>query len=239
MRYLNLSRICYASMVPIFVMKSTYPRVRNARSLLPFVSKLEYYDEWKDTSIVRDLIRMLDNVLQYFIDNAPDTVAKASGLLNENGQLSLGQWVSIPYSKNTESLGNLIKHGKSTMLCSVTSSQESVRETEQLCHRTRRIPRWCRFRSTERASSCYCPQRFIRCYTVYVPKPSNPRKRMPIPTEPDRCFLVKNPYLEELLEEKGENNEPTWTSIITQKGSVQHLPFLNEGEKPCLRLHRN
>ena len=28
---------------------------------------LEYYDEWKDTTIVRDLVRMLDNVLEYFI----------------------------------------------------------------------------------------------------------------------------------------------------------------------------
>ena len=38
---------------------------------------LEYYDEWKDTTIVRDIIRMLDNVLQYFIDNAPDTIERA------------------------------------------------------------------------------------------------------------------------------------------------------------------
>ena len=41
---------------------------------------LEYYDEWKDTTIVRDIIRMLDNVLQYFIDNAPDTIERAKYL---------------------------------------------------------------------------------------------------------------------------------------------------------------
>ena len=44
-------------------------------------------------------------------------------------------------------------------------------------------------------------------------------------------FLVKNKYLKQLLEEKGENTDSTWTSIITNKGSVQHLPFLSEGEK--------
>ena len=33
---------------------------------------LERYDEWKDTSLVKDLITFLDNVLQFFIDNAPD-----------------------------------------------------------------------------------------------------------------------------------------------------------------------
>ena len=48
-------------------------------------------------------------------------------------------------------------------------------------------------------------------------------------------FLVKNRYLERLLEEKGENNESVWTSIITNKGSVQHLPFLNEGEKAVFK----
>jgi len=48
-------------------------------------------------------------------------------------------------------------------------------------------------------------------------------------------FLVKNPYLEDLLEEKGENNESVWTSIITNKGSVQHLPYLNEGEKAIFK----
>ena len=38
---------------------------------------LEKYDEWKDTDMVKDLIRMLDNVLQDFIDNAPETMSKA------------------------------------------------------------------------------------------------------------------------------------------------------------------
>ena len=37
---------------------------------------LEYFDEWKDTSIVEDCITFLDNVLQYFIDNAPQPQMK-------------------------------------------------------------------------------------------------------------------------------------------------------------------
>jgi ribonucleoside-diphosphate reductase alpha chain len=48
-------------------------------------------------------------------------------------------------------------------------------------------------------------------------------------------FLVKNKYLEEVLELKGENNDTNWTSIITKKGSVQHLPFLTEGEKAIFK----
>ena len=40
---------------------------------------LEYYDDWKnDENYIPDVAEMLDNVLQYFIDNAPDTIARAS-----------------------------------------------------------------------------------------------------------------------------------------------------------------
>ena len=38
---------------------------------------LEYYDEWKDTSLVSDLITMLDNVLDYFIEHAPNSLRRA------------------------------------------------------------------------------------------------------------------------------------------------------------------
>ena len=39
---------------------------------------LEYYDDWKnDTVFLRDVAEMLDNVLQYFIDNAPSAIGRA------------------------------------------------------------------------------------------------------------------------------------------------------------------
>lgn len=39
---------------------------------------LEYFDEWKhDELFLSDIAEMLDNVLQYFIDNAPKTVSRA------------------------------------------------------------------------------------------------------------------------------------------------------------------
>ena len=39
---------------------------------------LEYYDDWKDDKLfLRDTAEMLDNVLQYFIDNAPDSISRA------------------------------------------------------------------------------------------------------------------------------------------------------------------
>jgi len=39
---------------------------------------LEYYDQWKNNKkFLRDVAEMLDNVLQYFIENAPSTIARA------------------------------------------------------------------------------------------------------------------------------------------------------------------
>ena len=56
---------------------------------------LEYYDEWsKDNLFIEDLITMLDNVLQHFIDNAVDTV-------------QLGE-----YNANFKRFKNYIKEGQ-------------------------------------------------------------------------------------------------------------------------------
>lgn len=51
---------------------------------------LEYYDEWKDTNIVQDLITMLDNVLQSFIENAPEALKKAKFSASRERSLGLG-----------------------------------------------------------------------------------------------------------------------------------------------------
>jgi ribonucleoside-diphosphate reductase alpha chain len=44
-------------------------------------------------------------------------------------------------------------------------------------------------------------------------------------------FTVKNPYLERVLEEKGQNTQEVWNDILMKGGSVQHLEFLSEHEK--------
>lgn len=48
-------------------------------------------------------------------------------------------------------------------------------------------------------------------------------------------FLVKNPYLEELLEEKGKNTAEIWREIIQYKGSVRSLDFLSAEEKAIFK----
>lgn len=48
-------------------------------------------------------------------------------------------------------------------------------------------------------------------------------------------FLVKNPSLERLLEEKGQNSPEVWRKIIEHKGSVQRLDFLDAEEKKIFK----
>jgi ribonucleoside-diphosphate reductase alpha chain len=48
-------------------------------------------------------------------------------------------------------------------------------------------------------------------------------------------FAVKNPYLEQLLEEKGKNTESVWSSILKNEGSVQHLDCLSDEEKDVFK----
>jgi len=48
-------------------------------------------------------------------------------------------------------------------------------------------------------------------------------------------FLVKNTYLEQLLEEKGQNKPEVWRKIIEDKGSVRNLDFLSDEEKKVFK----
>ena len=51
---------------------------------------LEYYDEWKNNQLfLRDILEMLDNVIEYFIDNAPDEIYRAKySAMRERSELS-------------------------------------------------------------------------------------------------------------------------------------------------------
>jgi ribonucleoside-diphosphate reductase alpha chain len=48
-------------------------------------------------------------------------------------------------------------------------------------------------------------------------------------------FTYKNPYLKELLKEKGQDSQEVWKSILEKGGSVQHLEFLSQDEKDVFK----
>ena len=196
---------------------------------------LEYYDEWKDTPIIRDLVRMLDNVLEYFIEKAPDTITRAKYSAQRERSIGLG-------AMGFHSL--LQKHGvawESEAARDINTTvfehinREAHAETELLAEERGEYPDG--IGSGKRNSHLLAIAPNASSGIILSTSPSIEPLKANAYTHRTRAgsFLVKNKYLTQLLDEKGENNDSNWTSIITNKGSVQHLPFFTEGEKSVFK----
>jgi ribonucleoside-diphosphate reductase alpha chain len=192
---------------------------------------LEYYDEWKDTNIVRDLVRMLDNVLQFFIDNAPDTITRAKYSAERERSIGLGAmgFHSLLQKHGVAWESEAAREINRTVFDHI--NREAHAETELLAEERGEYPDG--IGSGKRNSHLLAIAPNASSGIILSTSPSIEPTKANAYTHRTRAgsFLVKNKYLTELLEEKGENTDSTWTSIITKKGSVQHLPFLTEGEK--------
>lgn len=192
---------------------------------------LEFYDDWKDTTIVRDLIRMLDNVLQYFVDHAPDTIKRAKYSAYRERSLGLGAmgfhsllqkhgvaWESNAAREINRSVFNYIK-------------QEAVKETELLAKERGEYPDGEGYGRRNAHLLAIAPN--ASSGVILSTSPSIEPYKANAYTHRTRAgsFLVKNEHLENILESKGKNTDEIWSSIITHKGSVQHLDFLSIEEK--------
>jgi len=196
---------------------------------------LEYYDEWKDTTIIRDLVRMLDNVLQFFIDEAPDTISRAKYSAERERSIGLGAmgFHSLLQKQGVAWESEAAREINKTVFDFI--NREAVAETKLLAEERGEYPDG--VGSERRNSHLLAIAPNASSGIILSTSPSIEPLKANAYTHRTRAgsFLVKNKYLDELLTEKGENNESNWTSIITKKGSVQHLPFLNEGEKSIFK----
>ena len=196
---------------------------------------LEFYDEWKDTSIVADLICMLDNVIEFFIENAPDTISRAKFSASRERSLGLG---AMGFHSLLQKHGVAWESEKAKEINDVVFNQiktQAVAETERLAVERGEYPDGTG--SGRRNSHLLAIAPNASSGVILSTSPSIEPLKANAYTHRTRAgsFLVKNKYLSELLTAKGENNDTNWTSIITKKGSVQHLPFLTEGEKAVFK----
>ena len=196
---------------------------------------LEYYDEWKDTTIVRDIVRMLDNVLQYFIDNAPDTISRAKYSAERERSIGLG---AMGFHSLLQKHGVAWESEKAREINKVVFqhiNEQAVAETELLAEERGEYPDG--IGTGRRNSHLIAIAPNASSGVILSTSPSIEPLKANAYTHRTRAgsFLVKNKYLSKLLDEKGKNTDSTWTSIITAKGSVQHLPFFTEGEKAIFR----
>jgi len=200
---------------------------------------LEYYDEWKEhPSFIGDLVRMLDNVLTSFIENAPTQLEKAKFSAMRERSIGLGamgfhaylQKNDIPFESGMAGGVNLemFNHIKSSAdICTRKLAQEkgacpdddtaSVRNAHLLAI------------APNASSSIICgntspsiePFR-ANAYTQKTKTGSN---------------LVKNKYLDKIIKEKVTESEyeNVWKSIVANRGSVQHLDILDDWAKDVFK----
>jgi ribonucleoside-diphosphate reductase alpha chain len=192
---------------------------------------LEKYNEWRDTPMIRDLIRFLDNVLQFFIDNAGDEISRARYSATQERSLGLGAmgWHSYLH-KNRIAFDSDTAKLKNEQIFKLIKS-EAVAETEELARERGECPDMV---GTGRRNShllAIAPNAnsSIICGTSPSIEPSKANAY----THRTRAgsHLVKDRYLEEELVKVNKNDATTWSSIITNGGSVQHLKFLSDEEE--------
>ena len=192
---------------------------------------VEKFEEWRGTTMIRDLIRFLDNVLQFFIDNAGDEIGRAKYSAQRERSLGLGAmgWHAflhkkrIPFESESAQVWNNVvfqyiqKEAKEESL-TMGKQRGEAPDMEGTGRRNAHL-----LAIAPNANSS------IICGT----SPSIEPLKANAYTHRTRAgsHLVKNKYLEEVLEEKGKNTDKVWTDIITNGGSVQHLNFLTVDEK--------
>ena len=196
---------------------------------------LEMYDEWKDTTMIKDLTRFLDNVLQKFIDNAPEDLDKAKRSAIAERSLGLGamgfhgylQKMNIPFeSPIAKGLNKRIFR---------TIKMEALEESRLLA-KEKGEPSDMQGSGKRNAhllavapnanSSIICG-----CTPSIEPVKSNAyvhRTRA-------GSHLIKNKYLEKVLLKYHKNTDEMWKSIISNEGSVQHCVFLNPYERSIFK----
>jgi ribonucleoside-diphosphate reductase alpha chain len=195
---------------------------------------LDRFEEWKDTNIVQDLIRFLDNVLQFFISNAPDALQKAKFSAERERALGLGTfgWHALLQQKGIafESGGFNSAVQLTHQVFSLVKSR-AVEESKRLAEE--------RGEALDMVGTGLRNSRLLsiapnaNSSDLAGTSPSIEPYYRNIFQKDTRAgsFVIKNPYLEKLLEEKGCNTKSTWADILANNGSVQHLDFLSEHEK--------
>ena len=198
---------------------------------------LEKYDEWKNDSLfIPDLIRFLDNVLQYFIDYAPEELFRARFSANNERSLGLGamgfhaylQSKGIPFESALAKAMNL-KIFK-------TMKAQAVEESKRLAIKRGEAPdmEGTGMRNAHLLAIAPNASSSIICGTT-SPSIEPYRANAYVQKTMSGSFLVKNKYLEKILEKKGINNDTTWTSILANRGSVLHIKELSDYEKDIFK----
>ena len=196
---------------------------------------LENYDEWKGTGMVGDLVRFLDNVLEFFIQHAPRELGKAVYSAKRERSLGLGAmgWHGYLQQNNIPWESVSAKFANQRIFADILAQADSA--SRRLAQEKGEAPD---MRGTGRRNAhllAVAPNAnssiICGCSASVEPIKSNAY------THRTRAgaHLIKNPALEKLLESKGLNNDETWKGIVMSNGSVRDVGFLTDEEKAVFK----
>jgi ribonucleoside-diphosphate reductase alpha chain len=209
-------------------------RIRTAVCCLSSVN-LETWFEWKDHPLfVEDTMRFLDNVLQDFIDRAPEGMERAKYAAMRERSVGLGVmgFHSFLQSQNVPFEGVIAKVWNKRMFSQLRRQADAA--SRLLAEERGACPDAEEYGFMERFSNkiAVAPTASISIIAGNASPGIEPiAANVFLQKTLSGSFTVRNRHLQKLLEARGFDNEDVWSSITLSKGSVQHLDFLTEQEK--------
>lgn len=200
---------------------------------------LEKWEEWeKEPMFIEDIMRFLDNVLQDFINNAPDSMRNAVYSAIRERSVGLGamgfhsflQKNNIPFESGLAKSWNIkfFKHirkeaDKASLILAMEKGACPDADERNV-----------KARFSHKLAIAPTASISIICggtSACIEPIPANVYTHKTL----SGSFTVKNKYLENLLDKKDLNTEEVWQSILENEGSVMHLSDLTNEEKDCFK----
>ena len=196
---------------------------------------LELYDEWKDTDVVKDLITFLDNVLQFFIDHAPDEISRARYSAEMERSLGLGAMgLHSLYQKHRIPFDSIDAKELNVEIFAKIKS-DAVEQTKVLGKEKGECSD---MKGTGKRNAhllAIAPNANSSMITGCSPSIEPHKANAYTHRTRAGSHLIKNRYLKEELKKLNLDTPEVWTSIITNGGSVQHLDFINDSIKEVFK----
>lgn len=203
---------------------------------------LEYFDEWKDNDLFfRDIAEMLDNVLQYFIDNAPAPVSRAKFSAMQERSVGVGAlgfhaylqshgwaWDSIMAKSSNMQMFNRIRQGLDKASLELGAERGEAPDAAGTGKRFSHV-----MAVAPNASSSIIMGNTSPSIEPYR---ANAYRQDTM----SGSFTNKNKFLDKIIKTRCEEDESLsykdiWSSIMANDGSVQHLDCLNDSEKEVFK----
>lgn len=230
------SNLCCEITLPTGIDK--FGKDRTAVCCLSSVN-VEKYLEWENhPTFLEDCMRFLDNVLQNFIDTAPDSMERAKYAAMRERSVGLGvmgfhsflQSQMIPFESVMAKVWNkrMFKHIKA----GVDAASHVLADERGPCPDAKDYGINERF-SNKMAVAPNASTSIICGGTSpgIEPIAANVFNQKTL----SGSYAVRNPHLAKLLKAKGKDTEEIWSTITVNSGSVQHLDFLSQDEKDVFK----